>query len=895
MTPITTEPRTELERQAESPAGAGAGASSRTQPVSIEIPVLVRGSRRVASVPGQPGKLEHFSEETTTVVVFAQGAVVRLVGSAKAGQLVGLTNRQTGKEALCRIVNIKHFPDTRGYVEIEFNHPMNGFWQSALPQEAPAPSVPKKNVSSSLDALAEMSAEQLRRANPKELKAQLLEMAAQLKDSASDESHGPSAVPATPQDFWKNSAALRVPQSTALREQDASEDARVGPTAQSSELAVENSEAAAPVTGIAPVNEVGSEPAGLSSPEADLEVSEIGVSEFELAADANNAAVTSDDPSVAAETEQENAQASSPAGEWLLSSPAESLAAQPEISPDSSQGTASFAVDAPPPASDELDAELESLLQRLDGLAEPSVEVIFAEAQSREPSSTSETYPEVHQPAVASSPELLASEESEQAAPPAENLERDDLSPEDMWNAGSIIHSNLDRPSAGSSDADMRASEEKTAENTRMAELKAALVTPSAEAAMREDGSLSAAPGPESPNQPLSLESVWSLFRSLNKSVPSTPETPEEEAASFKLFASGAISDARKLDTDAVHLAESAASNAAVPNQAGDLGRAGKKEDSDEETEARGKVSEAAESADRSESDEECAADQHARDAASARNEDSADEDEAADDDNDDGDHEDSPPRSSAQEPKRPDIVPQWYSTTASAASKPWTTPGSTGLSLSGAQGTMATTSAPRSSGAKSILAHAAATLVLLAAGAAAFHTLRPSVSYLMKPPTPPPAVDPDENAAARDAAVASLTVPPLPADIQARLPKSAQADNAKSGGAPGSSGAVPVPAPGDTSAPLRVGEGVNAPRLLTKTSPIVSEAVLASGISGDVVLSVVVDNTGRVATARVVSGPGTLRNAALEAVRQWAYEPALQDGRPVAVQIYVTVKFPRH
>src|ERR1700683_4432462 len=198
MTPITTEPRTELEHQRASRPGTGA--STHTQPVYTEIPFLLRGSRRVASVPGQPGKLEHFSEETSTVVVFAQGAVVRLVGSAKAGQLVGLTNRQTGKEALCRIVNIKHFQDTRGYVEIEFNHPINGFWQAALPQEAPA--APKKG-SSSLDALGEMNAEQVVRATPKELKAQLLEMAALLKEPTVDVSPEPSVVPAARQAFWK--------------------------------------------------------------------------------------------------------------------------------------------------------------------------------------------------------------------------------------------------------------------------------------------------------------------------------------------------------------------------------------------------------------------------------------------------------------------------------------------------------------------------------------------------------------------------------------------------------------------------------------------------------------------------------------------------------------------
>src|ERR1700677_3120585 len=218
MTPTTTESRAELERQNESPAGTGT--SSRTQAVSVEIPVLVRGSRRVASVPGQPGKLEHFSEETTTVVVFAQGAVVRLVGSAKAGQLVGLTNRQTGKEALCRIVNIKHFPDTRGYVEIEFNHPMNGFWHAAVPQEAPAP--PKKNASSPLDALRELSAEQLLRANPKELKAQLLDMAALLKEPAAEVSNERPVPPPTPQDFSKSNATPETQQAVALPEPAAS-------------------------------------------------------------------------------------------------------------------------------------------------------------------------------------------------------------------------------------------------------------------------------------------------------------------------------------------------------------------------------------------------------------------------------------------------------------------------------------------------------------------------------------------------------------------------------------------------------------------------------------------------------------------------------------------------
>jgi len=419
------------------------------------------------------------------------------------------------------------------------------------------------------------------------------------------------------------------------------------------------------------------------------------------------------------------------------------------------------------------------------------------------------------------------------------------------------------------------------------------------------------------PNQPLSLESVWSLFRSLNKSVPSTPKESADEAASFKLFASGAISDVRLVAANSARSAESSRSAgdlAATIGQSAELPQSAEEGKSSEGTHTRGEVSEAAgsdassEPEGRSEANQESAASHPAQAATSGRDEDAGDEVQgkiqaSEEEDEDDEDEEGSSPQASHQDQNKTEVAPQWYAANASpAAGRPWTTPGSAGTNpsstavLSGTQGTMAPTAARRSSGAKSIFAHAAATLVLLAAGAAAFHTLRPSVSYLMKPPAAPPAVNPDENAAARDAAVASLSVPPLPADIQARVAKTAPTGVSKSiVSAPEVSRAVQVPIPGNPSSPLHVGEGVKAPRVLSKIQPVLPYAASASGIGGDVILSVIVDNQGRVATARVVSGPGILRSAALDAVRQWDYQPALQNGRPVAVQIFVTVNFPTH
>jgi len=54
----------------------------------------------------------------------------------------------------------------------------------------------------------------------------------------------------------------------------------------------------------------------------------------------------------------------------------------------------------------------------------------------------------------------------------------------------------------------------------------------------------------------------------------------------------------------------------------------------------------------------------------------------------------------------------------------------------------------------------------------------------------------------------------------------------------------------------------------------------------------VVVDADGHVDTGRTVSGDYDLAKAAMDAVRQWRYEPALQNGKPVAATIPVIIRF---
>lgn len=100
----------------------------------LEIPLGIWGARRVETYQGLPGRLEVFSEETCTVIVFPHGAVIRLSMALEPGQTIMITNRKSGQQTFCRIVQVKKFPSVRGYAEVEFLQTINSFWGSYTPQ-----------------------------------------------------------------------------------------------------------------------------------------------------------------------------------------------------------------------------------------------------------------------------------------------------------------------------------------------------------------------------------------------------------------------------------------------------------------------------------------------------------------------------------------------------------------------------------------------------------------------------------------------------------------------------------------------------------------------------------------------------------------------------------------
>lgn len=96
-----------------------AGVTALRQPVSLEVPVRVQGGS---------AELSSFFEDTNTVLVFPEGAVLRLAGQLNPGQSILLTNRATRQQMPCRVAYVRQQRGVRGYAEVEFARPAPSFW-----------------------------------------------------------------------------------------------------------------------------------------------------------------------------------------------------------------------------------------------------------------------------------------------------------------------------------------------------------------------------------------------------------------------------------------------------------------------------------------------------------------------------------------------------------------------------------------------------------------------------------------------------------------------------------------------------------------------------------------------------------------------------------------------
>jgi TonB family protein len=100
----------------------------------------------------------------------------------------------------------------------------------------------------------------------------------------------------------------------------------------------------------------------------------------------------------------------------------------------------------------------------------------------------------------------------------------------------------------------------------------------------------------------------------------------------------------------------------------------------------------------------------------------------------------------------------------------------------------------------------------------------------------------------------------------------------------------LPVPA---FTAPLRVDSAGERLKRTRDVSPIYPAAAKSAGIQGAVSFEMVISSEGEPLDIRLLSSPDAgLTESALEAIRQWRYEPTLLNGQPVEIITDVTVSY---
>ena len=97
----------------------------------------------------------------------------------------------------------------------------------------------------------------------------------------------------------------------------------------------------------------------------------------------------------------------------------------------------------------------------------------------------------------------------------------------------------------------------------------------------------------------------------------------------------------------------------------------------------------------------------------------------------------------------------------------------------------------------------------------------------------------------------------------------------------------------GGEEVPMRITAEVKQPKLSKKVEPPYPEVARRAKIEGVVILEAVITKTGGVEEVKVIRAlHPVLDQAAINAVKQWKYEPAVLNGRPVKVYFTVTVTF---
>jgi len=156
--------------------------------------------------------------------------------------------------------------------------------------------------------------------------------------------------------------------------------------------------------------------------------------------------------------------------------------------------------------------------------------------------------------------------------------------------------------------------------------------------------------------------------------------------------------------------------------------------------------------------------------------------------------------------------------------------------------------------------------------------------------PPPPPAGDPAAPAAPVEAP-ASIA-PDTGAETRVAGVDGGAVSGGISGGVIGGTGHT-ASAPGTPGpAVVRVGATLKPPKKIKDVKPEYPAVAATSRTHGSVVIEATIGPDGKVQDAKVLVSIPLLDQAALDAVRQWEYEPPRLNGVPVAVIMTIVVNF---
>ena len=90
----------------------------------------------------------------------------------------------------------------------------------------------------------------------------------------------------------------------------------------------------------------------------------------------------------------------------------------------------------------------------------------------------------------------------------------------------------------------------------------------------------------------------------------------------------------------------------------------------------------------------------------------------------------------------------------------------------------------------------------------------------------------------------------------------------------------------------VRIGGQIAQPKLIRQVKPVYPDLAVQSRVSALVILEAEVDTRGHVKAVKTLRGHPLFDDAAMEAVKQWRYEPLLLNGEPTGFILTVTVNF---